>query len=216
MKYLSIVLLVLVLNCQKKTSSDINNKKHSRESASVLAKDTDQKIENIHENKLDVTDTVSHKLPEKEEKQSAEADSDFQWEANKKLSKLVKFYGDNLPDYYGGGFIDDKGKLVINIKGKLENGRTKVINIIGSDNIKFQSTKYSNKELLSIMNYLNDFAKKPENKKFMTNLSGWSQMEDYIEVCFKKLDKNSKADFKKYILDSDAIRFKECGEFRFN
>lgn len=121
-----------------------------------------------------------------------------------------------MPDYFGGGFIDEKGNLVINIKGKLENGKAKVIKIIGSNKIRFQSTKYSNKELNNIMDYLNNFAQKPENKKNTSNLSGWSQMEDNIEVCFKKMDKNSEADFRKYILNSEAIRFKECGEFQFN
>ena len=121
-----------------------------------------------------------------------------------------------MPDYFGGGFIDEKGNLVINIKGKLENGKGKVTNIIGSDNIRFKSTKYSSKELNDIMEYLNNFAQKPENKKTIINLSGWSLMENYIEVCFKKMEENSEADFRKYILDSEAIRFKECGEFRFN
>lgn len=121
-----------------------------------------------------------------------------------------------MPDYFGGGFIDEKGNLVINIKGKLENGKAKVIKIIGSNKIRFQSAKYSNKELNNIMDYLNNFAQKPENKKITSNLSGWSQMEDHIEVCFKKMDKNSEADFRKYILNSEAIRFRECGEFQFN
>jgi len=121
-----------------------------------------------------------------------------------------------LPDYFGGGFIDEKGNLVVNIKGKLENGKRKITNIIGSDNIRFKSTKYSSKELNDIMDYLNHFAQKSENKKTITNLSGWSLMANYIEVCFKKMDKNSEVDFRKYILDSEAIRFKECGEFRNN
>ena len=204
------VLLVFVLSCQQKKSTEIKSQNHT------LEIDTLQSVENSPVMKSLTLDTVKQKLHEEIKQNSVEADADFQWEANEKLSKLLKHYGENMPDYFGGGFIDEKGNLVINIKGKLENGKGKVTNIIGSDNIRFKSTKYSSKELNDIMDYLNNFAQKPENKKIIINLSGWSQMENYIEVCFKKMDKNSEADFRKYVLDSEAIRFKECGEFRFN
>jgi hypothetical protein len=210
MKNISMVLLVFVLSCQQKKSTEIKSQNHT------LEIDTLQSVENSPVMKSLTLDTVKQKLHEEIKQNSVEADADFQWEANEKLSKLLKHYGENMPDYFGGGFIDEKGNLVINIKGKLENGKGKVTNIIGSDNIRFKSTKYSSKELNDIMDYLNNFAQKPENKKIIINLSGWSQMENYIEVCFKKMDKNSEADFRKYVLDSEAIRFKECGEFRFN
>lgn len=210
MKNISMVLLVFVLSCQQKKSTEIKSQNHT------LEIDTLQSVENSPVMKSLTLDTVKQKLHEEIKQNSVEADADFQWEANEKLSKLLKHYGENMPDYFGGGFIDEKGNLVINIKGKLENGKGKVTNIIGSDNIRFKSTKYSSKELNDIMDYLNNFAQKPENKKIIINLSGWSQMVNYIEVCFKKMDKNSEADFRKYVLDSEAIRFKECGEFRFN
>lgn len=212
MKYLTIVCLLLVLGCQQKRSTDIKNQNHTPDSTFTLGRDT---IQNIKICKSDVNDNISNKLPKQRKQNSADADADFQQEANEKLSKLLEHYGKDTPDYYGGGFIDEKGNLVINIKGKFEDGKTKVIDIIGSANIRFKSTKYSNKELIAIMDYLNDFAQKSENKKLIINLSGWSQMENYVEVCFKKMDKNSEADFRKYILDSEAVRFKECGEIRF-
>ena len=216
MKYISIVLLVIILSCQQKKSTNINSQNHTVESSSILGIDTIQSAENRQVSKSNALDTITQILPEQRKQNSVEADADFQWEANEKLSKLLKHYGEKMPDYFGGGFIDEKGNLVIDIKGKLENGKAKVIKIIGSNKIRFQSTKYSNKELNNIMDYLNNFAQKPENKKITSNLSGWSQMEDHIEVCFKKMDKSSEADFRKYILNSEAIRFKECGEFQFN
>lgn len=215
MIYRPIILAFLFLSCQQKISTDINNQNNSPESLSV-AKDTIQRINNSPVSKSPESLTVSKKNPEQTKPNSEDADADFQQEANDKLSKLLKHYGENMPDYYGGGFIDEKGNLVLNIKAKLEYDKTKVLDIIGSDNILFKSTKYSNKELITIMNYLNDFAQKPENKKYTTNLSSWSkmEMENYIEVCFKKVNENSEADFRKYILDSEAIRFKECGEIQ--
>ena len=210
MKNISIIILIFVLSCQQKKSTEVKSQNH------IVERDTVQNVESNPVSESLAKDTAKQKLPEEIKQNSVEADADFQWEANEKLSKLLKHYGENLPDYFGGGFIDEKGNLVINIKGKLENGKGKVTNIIGSDNIRFKSTKYSSKELNDIMEYLNNFAQKPENKKTIINLSGWSLMENYVEVCFKKMDKNSEADFRKYILDSEAIRFKECGEFRFN
>ena len=178
MKNLSIIILVFVLSCQQKKSTEIKSQNH------IVERDTIQNVENNSISKSLTMDTAKQKLPEEIKQNSVEADADFQWEANEKLSKLLKHYGENLPDYFGGGFIDEKGNLVINIKGKLENGKGKVTNIIGSDNIRFKSTKYSSKELNDIMEYLNNFAQKPENKKTIINLSGWSLMENYIEVCF--------------------------------
>lgn len=210
MKNISIIILIFVLSCQQKKSTEVKSQNH------IVERDTVQNVENNPVSKSLAKDTAKQKLPVKIKQNSVEADSDFQRVANEKLSKLLKIYGENLPDYFGGGFIDEKGNLVINIKGKLENGKEKVTNIIGSNNIRFKSTKYSSKELNDIMEYLNNFAQKPENKKAIINLSGWSLMENYVEVCFKKMDKNSEADFRKHILDSEAIRFKECGEFRFN
>lgn len=214
MKYISVVLLAFILNCQHKTSTDIKRQNDTPQPTSNIGRDTIQSIKNSQISESNELDPIRQKLSEQTRLNSIEADSDFQLEANEKLTKLLKHYGENMPDYFGGGFIDEKGNLVINIKGKLENGRTKVIKIIGSDNILFQSIKYSNKELIAIMDYLNEFAQKPENKIHINNISAWSQMESYIEVCFKIMNKNSEADFKKFILDSKAIHFKECGEIR--
>lgn len=216
MKYLSIVLLVIILSCQQKKSKNIESQNHTVESSSILGIDTIRSAENRQVSKSNALDTIEQKLPEQRKQNSVDADADFQQGANEKLTKLLKHYGENMPDYFGGGFIDDKGNLVINIKGNLKNGRIKVNNIIGRENVRFLSTKYSNKELIDIMDYLNEFAQNPENKKITSNLSGWSQMEDHIEVCFKKMDKNSEGDFRKYILNSEAIRFKECGQFNYN
>lgn len=213
MKYMTIVFLVLVLSCKQKKSTDIKNQNHTPESTFTSGRDTIKNIK-ICKSDVDSNNNIPNKLPKQKKQNSVDADAGFQQEANEKLSKLLEHYDKDMPDYYGGSFIDEKGNLVINIKGKFEDGKTKVVNIIGSDNIRFQTTKYSNKELIAIMDYLNDFAQRPENKKLITNLSGWGQMENYIEVCFKVMDGNSEADFRKYILDSEAIRFKECGEIR--
>lgn len=216
MKFILTFFLLLVLNCQPKMSADRKIQNNTPKFPSILAKDTiNQSVKNSQGSKSHKVDSIINKVPEQTKPSFVEADADFQQEANEKLTKLLKHYGENMPDYFGGGSIDDKGNLVINIKGNLKNGKIKITNIIGSENVIFQKTKYSNKELIAIMDYLNDFAQKPENKEYTANLSAWSQMENYIEVCFVKMNKNSESDFRKYILDSEAIRFKECGRIQF-
>lgn len=214
MKYIAFVLLVIIFSCHQKKSTNIKSQNHTVESSSNLGSDTIQSAEHRKVSESNAMDTIEQKLPEQRKQNSVDADADFQQGANEKLTKLLKHYGENIPDYFGGGFIDDKGNLVINIKGNLKNGRIKVSNIISSENVRFLNTKYSNKELIDIMDYLNEFAQKPENKKYFNNISAVSQMESYIEVCFKKMYENSEADFKKFILDSKAIHFKDCGEIR--
>lgn len=216
MKFILTFFLLLVLNCQPKISTDSKSQNNTPEFPSIPARDTIiQSVKNSQVSKSHELHTITNKIPEQIKPSFVEADAGFQQEANEKLTKLLKHYGENMPDYFGGGFIDEKGNLVINIKGNLVSGKAKISHIIGSENVIFQNTKYSNKELIAIMDYLNDFAQKPENKKYTANLSAWSQMENYIEVCFIKMNENSEADFRKYILDSEAIRFKECGRIQF-
>ena len=106
MKNISIIILILVLNCQQKKSTEIKNQNH------IVERDTVQNVESNPVSKSLAKDTAKQKLPEEIKQNSVEADADFQWEANDKLSKLLKHYGENLPDYFGGGFIDEKGNLV--------------------------------------------------------------------------------------------------------
>ena len=201
MKFTLITLLFIFINSQPKIVPASKNT--SPEFSQVSVRDT------LQQSKEKTFDTITEKYG-----QNIEANSDFQWDANQKLEKLLKHYGDNIPDYYGGGFINEKGNLVVNIKGELSKGKAQVIDVIGGENVLFQSKKYSHNELNAIMDYLNEFAQKPENKNYMDNLSAWSQMEDYVEVCFVKMNENSQNEYKNKILNSDAIRFKECGRIR--
>ena len=208
----SIILFLSILNCHEKKSDAINNSKKTLTPISTYKKDTVKTFKNYQKiaNNIDSGNT-------KIAINTIEADADFQQEANDKLNKLLNYYGKNIPDYYAGAYIDEKGNLVINIKGELEGAKRKVKNIIGSQNITFKGKKFSHAELTKIMDFLNGFALKPENKKYMKNISGWSLMEieNYVEICFVEMKKDSESDFRKYILDSEALHFKECGRFEY-
>ena len=107
MKFSLITLLFFFTNCQPKiipTSKNI-----SPEFSQASVKDT------LQQSKEKTLDTIPEKYG-----QNIEADSDFQWDANQKLEKLLKYYGDNIPDYYGGGFINNKRNLVDKYVVRLE------------------------------------------------------------------------------------------------
>lgn len=140
MKNISIIILIFVLSCQQKKSTEIKSQNH------IVERDTVQNVENNPVSKSLAKDTAKQKLPEEIKQNSVEADADFQWEANEKLSKLLKHYGENLPDYFGGGFIDEKGNLVINIKGnwKMVNEKSRILLAVIIFDLRVQSIRAKN------------------------------------------------------------------------
>lgn len=140
MKNISIIILIFVLSCQQKKSTEIKSQNH------IVERDTVQNVENNPVSKSLEKHTAKQKLPEEIKQNSVEADADFQWEANEKLSKLLKHYGENLPDYFGGGFIDEKGNLVINIKGnwKMVNEKSRILLAVIIFDLRVQSIRAKN------------------------------------------------------------------------
>lgn len=223
MKILSLLILFTVLACQpKKTETaqkqTISENKVENSLVSTDAKPNDSSFKNDEGVKARIprVDTLKKFLTE--ENPFVEADASFQWDANQKLEKLLKHYGENIPDYYGGAFINDKGNLVINIRGNLQKGKSEFIKIIGAGNVLFQNKKYSYKELNDIMNFLNEFAQNPQNRDKMKNVPCWSlmELENYVEVCMIENTPEKQAEFRKNVLDSDAIRFRKSGPMVFH
>lgn len=72
---------------------------------------------------------------------NSEADSDFQYKANLNLEKINNHFSslnpisaksnnfDGYPDYYGGGFINDSGRLTVLIKGSVNRYKKKTLQI---------------------------------------------------------------------------------------
>lgn len=222
MKILSLLILFTVLACQPKKTETAQQQTVSgtQEQISSVSADTqpkDSSFKNGEGLKARIPETDTLKKALTEEKPFAEADASFQWEANQKLEKLLKHYGKNIPDYYGGAFINDKGNLVINIRGNLQKGKSEVIKIIGAGNVLFQNKKYSYKELNDIMNFLNEFAQNPQNRDKMKNVPCWGlmELENYVEVCMLENTPEKQAEFRKNVLDSDAVRFRKSGPMVF-
>lgn len=91
--------------------------------------------------------------------------------ANQKLEKLFAHFVENIPEYYKGVFIHDKGNPV---KGKSE-----IVIIQGSENILFQSKTYLPNKLNEVMNRLNENFNNPAKNSFSKNLVLASLYEGY-------------------------------------
>lgn len=220
MKLLSLFIACTVLACQPRQTAQqqtVSETQEQRSSVSADIQPKDSSFRNSEGIKIRIPETDTLKKALTEEKPFAEADAGFQWEANQKLEKLLKHYGKNIPDYYSGAFINDKGNLVINISGNLQKGRSEVIKIIGAGNVLFQNKKYSYKELNDIMNFLNEFAQNPQNRDKLKNVPCWSlmELENYVEVCMLENTPEKQAEFRKNVLDSDAVRFRKSGPMVF-
>lgn len=135
MKILSVLIALTVLACQpgktvtaqKQTISD-NKVENSVVPAEIKPKDSSFKNGEGLKARIPEKDTLKKALTA--EKPFVEADASFQWDANQKLEKLLKHYGKNIPNYYSGAFINDKGNLVINIRGNLQKGKSEVIRLL--------------------------------------------------------------------------------------
>lgn len=144
-------------------------------------------------------------------KEEPEADAAFQWEANQKLEKLQSTFGAKIPDYFGGGYIDEKGDLVINIKGDLKSGKSKILKIIDGENVHFTSKKFSKAQLNEVMDKLNTFYNNPANKKMLDNFIGASlkEIENFVEVELFDISPEKQQEFRMKVVNSEALRFKK-------
>ena len=218
MKILSILIAFTVLACQpKKTETTqqqaISEKKLENSAVSSNAKLKDSSFKNDEGVKARIPKVDTLKKSLTEENPFLEADASFQWDANQKLEKLLKHYGKNIPDYYGGAFINDKGHLVISIKGNLQDGKPKISKIIGTDNIIFQSSKHSLNELKRIMDVINKSFENPSKKPYTKNImtAGSFENKGYVEIGLKDNSIEKQNEFRKHIIDSPLLKFVKSG-----
>lgn len=216
MKRLSAILLFTILACQPKTKvvteqqTTYENKTEKFNTPDTLKSIAFKNDEGVKDEILKV-DSLKRDLTK--ERPFVEADASFQWDANQKLEKLLKHFGKHIPDYYGGAFINDNGNLVINIKGNLKEGKSKISKIIGVRNIIFQSAKHSLSELNRIMDIINKSFDTPVKKQYTKNIMSASSYEDkgYVEVGLKDNSPEKQKEFREHIVDSPLLRFVESG-----
>lgn len=162
--------------------------------------------------------------------ESSEADSDFQMNANLSLEKINNHFSMNTlnksdaidyPDYYGGAYINDSGKLVVLIKGSPNRYKKNIEDIIGNQEVEFIACKNSYKDLNSIMKSLNSYKSDPSTSNNVNsknfNLFHLDDVSNNIVVYLDDDSDAKKKDFKKSVYNSRAITFKKkIGDFVYN
>lgn len=162
--------------------------------------------------------------------ESSEADSDFQMNANLSLEKINNHFSMNTlnksdaidyPDYYGGAYINDSGKLVVLIKGSPNRYKKNIEDIIGNQEVEFIACKNSYKNLNSIMKSLNSYKSNPPSSNSTSsknfNLFHLDDVSNNIVVYLDNDSDANKKEFKKFVYNSNAIIFKKkVGDFVYN
>lgn len=118
------------------------------------------------------------------------------------------------PDYYGGSYINDEGKLVICVTGNAGQHRQTLARIIESDDFVLETVRYSYRELMKVMDKIDAFLgdpSVPEDHPVLINFSGAGPdiMENRVIVEFQEINDAITGAFRKDISGSPAVLFKE-------
>lgn len=124
-----------------------------------------------------------------------------------KLQELLSVHDCELYNVYGGAYIDENGNLIVlitQIKDEFANAIYSV-----DDRIIIKECEYSYQELTEIMNIINDY--KNIKDIFSDEFDHYMLVDadNRIVVYLKNCNESNIQEFKKRILDSDAIMFKQ-------
>jgi len=142
-----------------------------------------------------------------------------QSKASEAYQKLVKSFdpvgtpdASDFPEYYGGAFVNDEGKLVINVTDNAASISQDIKKRIGTDEFILKPSKYSFKTLTGIMNTLNTYKLKKADSPISANFNSYALLDaqNSIVVYLDEYSQEQIEEFKKQVLDSPAIEFKKA------
>ena len=122
----------------------------------------------------------------------------------------------DYPPYYGGSFIDNDGRFVICVVGNPGQYRSTIASILGTDDFLTESCTYSYREMMQVMDRLDQFLSNssvPADHPFLTRFAGAGAdvFENRVVVQLTELNDDAIQSFKKDISNSPAVKF-EKGE----
>ncbi len=118
------------------------------------------------------------------------------------------------PDYYGGSYIDNNGNLVIYIKDidiSQDKFQKSIDTELGINDFTVKSAMYSYNELNSVMDMLNSYKSNNPDDIVANNFNIYwlSDRENTIVVELDEMNEEQISLFKKAVIDSPIITFKE-------
>ena len=119
--------------------------------------------------------------------QTVNGDASNQMEANMLYEEICKAIsikadkpemGNILPDYLGGAYTDESGRLTILIKGNMEDGRQEIQKVVGDNQlIDYKACQYSYQELSDILSHISQSVRTMPNTFGKTCVSTISKIK---------------------------------------
>lgn len=127
-------------------------------------------------------------------------------------SSITKSSNTVYPNYYGGNYINEEGRLVVLTVGDTIEFMNRIKTRVISDNFELEPCLYSYNYLLTTINNLNIFFDTIEGKKMLQELSisafGLLDNKNQVFVDIKDLNSDKINQFKNKIMDTPAIIFR--------
>lgn len=112
------------------------------------------------------------------------------------------------PDYYGGSYINENGKLIILIKESTSNYKQMFDNLIGHKDFEVRKCEYSLNQLKDCMKAIDLYRdNNPEYFMDISNLYYISDSKNKVIVTLKKINKAGIDEFKNKINNFSGIEF---------
>ena len=142
-------------------------------------------------------------------------------EGQKVIDALSKAYGDDpnsigdfigsprCPDFLEGWYFDGN-TLVFQVRGDTLRARKILEEVSGSKAFSIEimtDSTFSEKQLQGLLDELKRRYKALPRGRLKTNMVGWGRMAHFIEVTFIRNTPEARAEFRRLLMDSPAIRF---------
>lgn len=144
-----------------------------------------------------------------------------QVEGLKIIGALSKAYGDNSKvtgDFIGSircpsfleGYYFEGNTLVFQVRGDTLRARKILEEVSGSKTFRIEmmtDSTFSEKQLRGLLDELKRRYKALPRGRLKTNMVGWGRTDHFIEVTFIRNTPEARAEFRRLLMDSPAIRF---------
>lgn len=127
----------------------------------------------------------------------------------------VELKSEDYPNYYGGSYLNDDGKLVIYAVGNIADCQSRIGEIIeNNDDYILKQALYSYKEILELKEQFDDLEMTEEQEEIFANITAYgpNEKDNLLMVEMNILDKARISKFKQLVSDSEMIVFKK-GDF---
>ncbi len=121
---------------------------------------------------------------------------------------------DLYPNYYGGSFIDNNGVFVITVTQNTENAKELLKEALETDNFKVESVRYSYKEMLIVMDSIDEFlvdSSISNDHIVLVHFAGAypDVMENRVKVLLTDMNQNIISSFKRDVTNSQLVIFEQ-------